>query len=71
MTPDREKQLWTNVGEEAHARCDTCGFGWKMQRGDRFRCPYCGNEPEDVLLGRAGSFVMLMDEQPEWSAWKR
>ena len=71
MTPDKEKKIWTEVGQEAHARCECCGLGWKMNRGDRFRCPGCGNEPEEVCLGRAGTFIQLLDEQPPWSAWRR
>ena len=71
MTPDAAKRIWTELGEKVWARCDCCGFGWKMKRGDAFLCPGCGNEPEKVIFSGARTFVHLPEEQPSWSAWKR
>jgi len=49
------------------ARCDACGHGWRIERGDRFLCPFCGNEPERVLLER--NVALLPDE--ESTRWTR
>lgn len=62
MTPDKTKKTWSRIGlEKVRARCDTCGGEWKLFRGDAFVCPYCMNQPEDVLLGSVTGYVMLMD----------
>lgn len=70
MTPEAAKKIWT-LQEAVWAQCHCCGHGWKMKRGEAFLCPACSNEPSQVHLTGAGTYVHLLEEQPEWSAWKR
>jgi hypothetical protein len=70
MTPDAEKRVWSKINfNEVHARCDCCGFTWKLYRGDAFVCPFCYNSPDDVDVSTG--FVKLREQPEEWSAWRR
>jgi predicted RNA-binding Zn-ribbon protein involved in translation (DUF1610 family) len=71
MTEKKSREQWKELATaKVHARCECCGHGWKLYRGDAFACPHCGNSPEYVIC-RARSFVQLPEEPMEWSAWKR
>jgi len=71
MTPDKVKQKWEKISTpKVHARCEVCGHGWKLYRGDAFVCPACSNSPDEIIL-RPGGFVQLPEKLPSWSAWYR
>jgi len=42
------------------ARCEACGHSWRLQQHDRILCPFCLNEPSNVIF--RGSFCVLADE---------